>query len=167
MILPIYTTEHEVLHQKTTPVTEITPELRQLVADMRETMHNALGIGLAAPQIGQSISLCILEYSDEESGNAFPFLVLFNPRVTWSSKRDIFIEEACLSIPGVAGPVSRPDRVRVKAMNLDGKEIEIEAKGLLGRAIQHEIDHLNGVVFTDLLKKKDLHQRETPDYPRV
>jgi peptide deformylase len=167
MILPIYTVEHEILHQKTSPVTEVTPELRQLVTDMRETMHNALGIGLAAPQIGQSIALCVLEYDEEERGDSFPFIALFNPRITWSSKRIISSEEACLSIPEVGGPVKRPDRVRVKAMNLDGKEIEIEAKGLLARAVQHEIDHLNGVVFTDHLKKKQLHYRETPDYPRI
>lgn len=167
MILPIFTAEHPVLHQKTAPIAEITPAIKQLVEDMRETMHNALGVGLAAPQIGQSISLCILEYMDPEADEQFPFMALINPRVTWSGSKEVVMEEACLSIPGIAGNVKRPDRVRVKGLNLAGEPVEIGARGLLARALQHEIDHLNGVLFTSYVPKKQLKDRPTPDYPRI
>ena len=169
MILPIYTDEHEVLHTPTQQISNITPEIRQLAVDMRETMHNAVGIGLAAPQVGKSIALCVLEHDDPEVDpeDRFPFIALINPRVTWRSTQQRDMEEACLSIPGLAGIVRRPSRVRVKALNLKGETLEIEAKGLYARALQHEIDHLNGIVFTDYLSKKKLHKRETPDYPRV
>lgn len=167
MILPIYTDQHEVLHQKTQAIEEISPAIHQLAADMRETMHNAQGVGIAAPQVGQSVALCVLEFTDTEGTESFPYMALINPRVTWSSSTTSKLEEACLSIPGVAGTVTRPDRVRVKALNLENEVVEIEAKGLLARALQHEIDHLNGVLFTSYVPKKQLKHRETPEYPRV
>jgi peptide deformylase len=167
MILPIYTEEHSILHEKTQPITEVTAEIRQLADYMFETMHNAQGIGLAAPQIGQGIAMCVLEFTDPDGEESFPKVALLNPRVTWSSSTTNKLEEACLSILGVAGMVVRPDRVRVKAMNIEGETIEIEAKGLFGRALQHEIDHLNGILFTSYIPKKQLKKRETPDYPRI
>lgn len=167
MILPIFTDQHAVLHEKTHAIEEITPAIRKLAADMRDTMHNAQGIGLAAPQVGQGVALCVLEFTDTEGSESFPLVSLINPRVTWSSTTTNKLEEACLSIPGIAGVVVRPDRVRVKALNLEGEVVEIEAKGLFARALQHEIDHLNGVLFTSYVPKKQLKHRETPEYPRV
>jgi len=167
MILPIVTTPNSILTKPTARITEVTPEIRQLVEDMRETMHNAQGLGLAAPQVGQSISLCILEFKDEDGLEDIPFMALVNPRVTWKSARTDTDEEACLSIPYVGGMVKRPREVRVKAEDLDGNPIEIEARGLLARALQHEIDHLNGILFTSYVSKSKLLERKTPDYPRI
>ena len=166
MILPIYTEPQPVLFKETERIAEITPEITQLIADMRETMHNAKGIGLAAPQIGQSVALCVIEAQDEE-GNGIPFTALINPRITWKSKRSIEMMEACLSIPGVEGPVMRPDRVRVKATGADGKELEIKAGGLLARVLQHEIDHLHGKLFTSYVAKGRLGTWKQPSYPQV
>ena len=167
MILPIVTTPNPVLTKPTERVSEITPELKQLVADMRETMHNAQGLGIAAPQVGRSISLCILEFEDEDKVDSIPFTVLFNPRITWKSFRTSTEEEACLSIPGVYGDVNRAKRIRVKGMNLDGATVQIEAGGLFARALQHEIDHLNGILFTSYVPKAKQHIREAPEYPRI
>lgn len=167
MILPIFTFPNPILTTPTKPVSEVTPELSKLIADMFETMHNAQGIGLAAPQIGQGISLCVLEYIDPDDGVIIPRTVLLNPRVTWKSAQTSKEEEACLSIPGILGVVKRPERVRVKAQNEQGKPIEIEADDLFARALQHEIDHLNGVLFTSYVPKKQLRQRVTPEYPRI
>jgi peptide deformylase len=167
MILPIVTTPNPVLLQPAKRIDAITPEISRLVADMRETMHNAQGLGLAAPQVNKSLALCILEYNDPDELDTIPFTVLINPRITWKSARQESEEEACLSIPGVGGIVKRPREVRVKAEDLDGNTIEIEAKGLFARALQHEIDHLNGVLFTSYVPKSKLLNRETPDYPRV
>lgn len=168
MILPIVTTPNPVLTTPARKITDITPEIHQLVADMRETMHNAQGLGLAAPQVGRSLALCILEFNPEDRPeDAIPFTVLINPRITWKSARTDTDEEACLSIPGVFGDVKRARQIRVKAENLEGKTIEIEADGLFARALQHEIDHLNGILFTSYVPKKKLGQREAPDYPRI
>jgi len=167
MILPIFTVPHEILTTPTKPVGEISGDIKRLIGDMFETMHNAQGIGLAAPQIGKVISLCILEYIDPEDGVLIPRTVLINPRITWHSKRTCKEEEACLSIPGVLGTIKRPERVRVKALNEYGQPIEIEADDIFARALQHEIDHLNGVLFTSYIPKSQLRQRTTPDYPRV
>lgn len=167
MILPILTTPNPVLTTPAKKVTTVTPEIRQLVADMRETMHNAQGLGLAAPQVGKSIALCILEFQPEDAPeDTIPFTVLINPRVTWKSARTETDEEACLSIPGIFGPVKRPRDVRIKAENLEGETIELELSGLFARAAQHEIDHLNGILFTSYVPRKKLGERPAPDYPR-
>jgi peptide deformylase len=167
MILPIVTTPNSVLTQPAARITEVTPAIRELVKDMRETMHNAQGLGLAAPQVNQSVALCIVEFNDPDNEENIPFTVLVNPRVTWKSARTINEEEACLSIPGIGGMVKRPREVRVKAEDLEGNTIEIEAKGLFARALQHEIDHLNGILFTSYVPKANLQKRVAPDYPRV
>jgi peptide deformylase len=134
---------------------------------MRETMHNAKGLGLAAPQINRGISICILEFEDEDGEDTIPFTVLINPRITWRGFRQSIDEEACLSIPGVFGDVKRPSAIRVKAQNLDGETIQLEARGLFARALQHEIDHLQGKLFTSYVTKKNLGTRIAPDYPRI
>lgn len=167
MVLPIYTEPSGVLHQEAEQVTDITPDIQQLVADMRQTMSNALGLGLAAPQVGKLISLCIVELNDPEMDEQIPFQVFINPRITWKSEKQSFFNEACLSIPGVEGPVKRPDRVRVKAKNLKGQPIEVEAKGLFARVLQHEIDHLHGILFTEYVDKKKLIDRPLVEYPQI
>ncbi len=167
MILPIVTEPSPILYQVCQPITDITPEIRQLAQNMRETMHNAEGVGLAAPQVGQSVALCVIEMRGETRADDIPFMALVNPRVTWSGGSITVLDEGCLSIPGVQGPVKRPDRVRVKAKDLDGNELRIEAQGFLARVLQHEIDHLNGVLFTSYVPKKLLRPRTTPEYPTV
>ncbi len=167
MILPIVTHPNPILTTPTVAIAEVTPEIRQLVEDMRETMHNAKGLGLAAPQVNKGISLCILEFDDPDNEETIPFTVLINPRITWRGFRQHPDEEACLSIPGVFGNVKRPNAIRVKAMNMEGETISLEATGLFARALQHEIDHLNGILFTSYISKKKLGYRPAPDYPRI
>ncbi|GAB6845530.1 peptide deformylase [Methylorubrum rhodinum] len=133
------------------PVTEITDEIRELAADMVETMYDAPGVGLAAVQIGVMKRVVTIDASKDE--NAKHPTVYLNPEIVWSSEEKRVYEEGCLSIPDFYGEVERPDRVRVRYMNLEGESVEQEADGLLATCLQHEIDHLNGVLFIDHLSK--------------
>ena len=133
-----------VLREETTPVTTITDDLRQLIADMFETMHAARGIGLAAPQVGRTEMVAVVEVDHEP-------LVLINPQVIESNSPSEKDEEGCLSIPDIYGDVERPATIRFRAMNAEGTVYEREAGGLLGRCVQHEIDHLHGKLFIDYL----------------
>ncbi|CAN5139253.1 peptide deformylase [soil metagenome] len=156
-----------------TPVEEVTPEIRTLVADMFETMYDAPGIGLAAIQIGVPWRVVTLDVAkraaseaaeDEEGGNADGAqeerdaqprnpLAFINPEIIWSSDELSIYEEGCLSIPEYYEEVERPASVKVRYTDLDGKQQEIEAEGLLATCLQHEIDHLNGVLFIDHLSR--------------
>ena len=168
MILPIRIEPSPVLRRKAAGVTVFDQELKLLAEDMRQTMHNAIGIGLAAPQIGHGLALVVVEMHDPDDDDAdFPFTTLINPRITWHSFKQVVIAEACLSIPGVEGDVRRPEKVRVKAQDLDGKKLTLEADGLLARVLQHEIDHLNGILFTDYVPKKKLVERPLVEYPQT
>lgn len=138
------------------PVATITPEIRKLAEDMLETMYDAPGIGLAAIQIGEPVRLITIDVSkksddDEETPKA-P-MVFVNPEVTWSSDELSVYEEGCLSIPEYYEEVERPARVKVRYMDLDGASKEIEADGILATCLQHEIDHLNGILFIDHLSR--------------
>jgi len=133
------------------PVGPVTDEVRTLVADMFETMYDAPGVGLAAIQVGVAKRVITIDTSKEE-GVREP-RVFIDPEITWSSEEKRVYDEGCLSIQEYYGEVERPDRVRVKFRDLDGKEREIEAGGLLATCIQHEIDHLNGILFIDHLSK--------------
>lgn len=133
------------------PVGAITDEIRTLVADMLETMYDAPGVGLAAIQIGVAKRVVTIDTSKEE-GVREP-RVFIDPEIVWASEEKRVYDEGCLSIPEYYSEVERPDRVRVKFRDLDGKEQEIPADGLLATCIQHEIDHLNGVLFIDHLSK--------------
>src|SRR3954471_6210288 len=124
-----------ILRDETKLVETITPELRQLIGDMFETMYASRGIGLAAPQVGRSERLCVVDVDDDP-------MVLINPEVVESSNDTEKAEEGCLSIPDIYGDVTRPGRVKVRALDRDGKEFERETDGLLARCLQHEIDHL-------------------------
>ncbi|HSI20160.1 MAG TPA: peptide deformylase [Verrucomicrobiae bacterium] len=168
MILPVYVEPQEILRTSAEIIPEVTPELRELAFSMRETMHNAHGIGLAAPQVGRSINMFIAEYvDDEEPADGIPFTAMINPQILWRSTLKSVIEEGCLSIPGVYGNVKRPRKVTVKFTDLEGKQKEITADHLFARVIQHEIDHLKGVLFTDYVNPDKRVFREPPPYPQA
>ena len=146
MILDIRVLGDPVLRQETTPVAAVTDEHRKLIDDMFETMHRAQGIGLAAPQVGRTERIAVV---DVEGGKQ-P-LALINPQIVSSSASTEKSEEGCLSIPDIFGDVERPESVVVRALDRDGRAIEISASGLLARCMQHEIDHLDGKLFLDYL----------------
>ena len=133
------------------PVKEITDEIRKLADDMLETMYDAPGVGLAAIQIGVPVRMVTMDVSKSEEERQ-P-MVLINPEITWASEEKRVYEEGCLSIPEYYEEVERPDRVRFRYMNLQGETVEQDADGLLATCVQHEIDHLNGVLFIDYLSK--------------
>ncbi|MBM6596216.1 peptide deformylase [Microvirga pudoricolor] len=133
------------------PVEAVTDEIRRLADDMLETMYDAPGVGLAAIQVGIPLRMVTMDVSKAEDERA-P-MVLLNPEVTWTSEEKRVYEEGCLSIPEYYEEVERPDRVRFRYMNLKGETVEQEADGLLATCVQHEIDHLNGVLFIDYLSK--------------
>ena len=133
------------------PVREITSEIRQLADDMLETMYDAPGVGLAAIQIGVPVRMVTMDVSKSEDERQ-P-MVLINPEIVWASEEKRVYEEGCLSIPEYYEEVERPDRVRFRYMNLQGEMIEQDADGLLATCVQHEIDHLDGVLFIDHLSK--------------
>ena len=131
-----------VLREKSLPVKEITPDILNLIKDMAETMYTNSGVGLAAPQVGVSKRIIIIDEDEEE------LMVLVNPEII-KSEGEVVDEEGCLSIPGVYSDVKRSLKVTVRALNENGEPIEITKEGLTGRSLQHEIDHLNGILFID------------------
>ena len=141
----------KVLRKVSEPVAAITDEIRALAKDMLDTMYDAPGVGLAAIQIGVAKRVVTIDTNKEE--DARDPTVFINPEIIWSSEELRVYDEGCLSIPEFYGEVERPDRVRVRYMDLDGKTVEKEADGLLATCLQHEIDHLNGVLFIDHLSK--------------
>ncbi|HEY4306431.1 MAG TPA: peptide deformylase [Gemmatimonadaceae bacterium] len=143
-VLPIRVLGDPVLREETTPVDEITDEIRKFVADMYETMYLAKGIGLAAPQVGRTERIAIVDVDGAK-------FTIINPEIVSSGSKTGKSEEGCLSIPDVYGDVERPLSVKVRAVDIDGKEFEIEADELLGRCLQHEIDHLHGKMFLDYM----------------
>lgn len=145
-VRPIMKYGDPILRIKATPVQEITDELRQLVDDMIETMTEAEGIGLAAPQVGESLALCVVDLSlIEDDGTP---KVYINP-VVLHEEGSSTMEEGCLSIPDIREDVARPESVRVKYQDLYGNEHEETCNAMLARVLLHEIDHLNGVLFID------------------
>src|SRR5215510_2271544 len=140
------------LRLRSRPVAEIGSDIRGLVGDMFETMYKAPGIGLAAIQVGVASRVVVMDLSKREEAEHEP-KVFINPEITWSSEETSTYEEGCLSIPDIHEDVVRPARVKVKFLDLDGKEHEEEATGLYATCIQHEIDHLNGVLFIDHISK--------------
>ena len=132
-----------VLRRRANPVEDVTPEIRRLVADMVDTMYDEVGIGLAAPQIGASVRLLVV--GDEEGRGA---QVLVNPVIT-EQGGTVTAVEGCLSLPGFFAPVTRAQWVKVEAQDLEGQPLSLTARGLRSRVFQHEIDHLDGVLFID------------------
>ncbi len=143
-ILDIRVLGDPILREETKPVAEITDEIRQLVKDMFETMYLAKGIGLAAPQVGRTERIAVIDVDKN------PFVII-NPEIVETTGRPAKAEEGCLSIPDVYGDVERAARVYVRALDIEGKAFEIEAGDLLGRCLQHEIDHLHGKLFLDYM----------------
>ncbi len=148
MIRPILIHPDPRLKKPCEAVTEITPELRTLAADMLETMYDAPGVGLAAPQIGVMLRIIVMDCIKD--GPAEP-MVLLNPKVTWSSEDVNVYEEGCLSIPDQYAEVKRPASVTVEWLGLDGTTQERTFAGLWATCVQHEIDHLDGKLFIDYL----------------
>jgi len=138
-----------VLRARCREVETFDDELKRLAADMVETMHSAPGIGLAAPQVGERIRLALVDLSVGTDPEALHILV--NPRVVEEEGRETEVE-GCLSLPGVTERVDRPSRIRVEAQDLDGRPFELTAEDWLARAVYHEIDHLDGVLFVDRLR---------------
>ena len=163
-LLPLRVLGDPILREETTPVTTVTTGVQRLIDDMFETMYAARGIGLAAPQVGRSERLAVVDVDDEP-------MVLINPEIVEAARTTEKAEEGCLSIPDVYGDVERPATVRVRAMDRDGNAFEREASGLLARCLQHEIDHLHGKMFIDymsVLKKRSamaLWEKERQKYP--
>ena len=148
----------EALRTPAEEVAEVDDELRRLIGDMFETMYRAEGVGLAAPQVGISRRVIVVDVHDDE---VKPF-ALVNPRLVESSKETEKGEEGCLSIPGLSAAVERAAHVVVEGLDRDGNPLRVEGGGLLARCLQHEIDHLDGVLFIDRvgpLKRKMLLQK--------
>jgi len=149
MLRPIVKYGHHVLHQKAAPVDRISPELQPLVDDMIETMYAAPGVGLAAPQLGIPLRLFVVDVS--VGRRAEDLIVLANP--TFVERDGMQLEEeGCLSLPGFIATVARPARVVVKGLDRHGVERTVEGTGLLARALQHEMDHLEATLFVDRLR---------------
>ncbi len=148
-VLPICKYGDSVLRDRAAEVTEITPELQVLINDMVDTMYAAPGVGLAANQVGVSKRLMLIDLSVGDDPSQLH--VFINPEIT-ETEGEIFEEEGCLSIPDFVEIVARPEWLRVKYLDREGKEQEMEAEGLMARAVCHEIDHLDGTLFIDYLR---------------
>lgn len=146
-LLNILTSEDPALHQKSSEVKNPhDPFIQGLISDMRDTLRQARGLGLAAPQVGVSKRLIVVKLWNDE-------YVLINPRFTHLSREKELGEEGCLSLPGFYCDLVRSKKVRVKGLNPEGKKIKIKAQGLLARVLQHEIDHLDGILITDKIAR--------------
>ena len=148
-ILPIVQFPNPVLAMNCQPVQEINDQIRRLAADMGETMYKAPGVGLAAPQVGEPIRMVVLDVSEEKNN----LMTLINPVITQRSQEQEIGEEGCLSLPGIWEKVSRSTEITLKYTDLEGKEQELHADGLLAICIQHELDHLDGTIFIDHLSR--------------
>ncbi len=140
-----------ILRRKSSVIEKVNDEIRNLLDDMLETMYNAPGIGLAAVQIGILKRIIVIDISKEDE-NKKPFF-LINPEITFRSKKTSVYEEGCLSLPGHFAEIERPAECHLNFIDYNGKRKELKAKGLLATCIQHEIDHLNGILFIDYLSK--------------
>jgi peptide deformylase len=153
-LLTIVSVPDPVLRRKAHKVTEFGKDFQALVDDMIETLHDAPGVGLAAPQVGLSQQLIVVEYGDDDDETVPKRLfVLANPEIIQTSEETVEGLEGCLSVPDLVGTVERYTSVTVKGLNRYGKPVKIKAEDWLARIFQHEIDHLNGILFTDRTDK--------------
>lgn len=170
--------DNSVLHARAKAVTEFgTKELRTFLEGMKETMRREEGIGLAAPQMGESLQVFVIarehikevdEMNQQESTQKFLWLknlfrrevpeIYINPEILWFSQEKVSMEEGCLSIPGLFGSVSRPREIVIEARNEKGRKYKLKARGLLAKVLQHETDHLNGILFVEKAEKDTLHK---------
>ncbi len=162
-----------ILRKKAKPVTKFDKDLQSLIDDMIETMREAPGVGLAAPQVNIPLQLAVIEYAegddeDEETEDVPPkpkkLYVVINPEITKTSDEKVMGVEGCLSIPGLVGEVERHETIHVKALNRHGQPLKIKVDGWMARIFQHEIDHLHGVLFTDRATQvwKPTEEEEVP-----
>ncbi|MCI5544087.1 MAG: peptide deformylase [Azospirillum sp.] len=151
--LKIFEYPHPVLKQKSEKVSKIDAELHRLLDDMLETMYAAAGVGLAAPQVGVLKRVVVIDISHEDEGEKRSPLYLVNPEIIWHSEEESCQFEGCLSLPDQSAEVNRFKQVRVHYQDYDGKEKEISADGLLAVALQHEIDHLDGILYIDHISR--------------
>jgi peptide deformylase len=146
------------LHQVAKPVAQVDARIKKIVSDMADTMYEAPGVGLAATQVDIHERIVIIDISDDQND----LKVFINPEIIWSSPEKKSWREGCLSVPDFYDEVERPSQVRVKALDIDGKEFELDADGLLAVCLQHELDHLQGKVFVaylSILKRTRISQK--------
>jgi methionyl-tRNA formyltransferase len=147
-----------ILRQKAQLITQVTPKLKKLALDMVKIMQDNNGIGLAAPQLGQLVRLVVIDQSSKDKETKTEPLILFNPQIKKASKEMQELEEGCLSFPNLYGQVKRSSKIKISALNLSGKPITVSATKLLATVIQHEMDHLDGIVFIDKVVSGTLRQ---------
>ena len=155
-VLPIHLVPAPVLRQKSKRVRSIDESIHRLIDDMLETMHSAAGVGLAAAQLGTLLRVIVIGIPEEED------IVLINPEIVRRTGERV-VDEGCLSIPGYIGQIKRAELVRVKGLDSSGKKIRIKADELLAQALEHEIDHLNGVLYIDYLDSIDKLRKIEPE----
>ena len=146
------------LHKVAKPVVQVDDRIKKIVADMADTMYEAPGVGLAATQVDIHERILVIDVSDEQNN----LQVFINPEIIWASPEKKSWREGCLSVPEFYDEIERPAQVRVKALDIDGKEFELDADGLLAVCLQHELDHLQGKVFVEylsLLKRTRISQK--------
>ncbi len=146
------------LHKVAKPVVQVDTRIQKIVADMAETMYEAPGVGLAATQVDVHERIVVIDVSDDQN----ELMVFINPEIIWASPETKYWREGCLSVPEFYDEVERPSQIRVKALDVNGKEFEIEADGLLAVCLQHELDHLQGKVFVEylsILKRTRISQK--------
>ncbi len=157
--LPVLPVDHPMLRRKSSRIRSVTPGIRKMIDDMFATMDQHRGVGVAANQIGRPWRLVVVGVDDDR-------LALVNPEIVRSSGSEV-ADEGCLSLPNWFGPVERAQEIVVRALDPTGKRIRRDATGLLARAIQHEIDHLDGVIFTDRLTEPDALRFVDPNSPEA
>ena len=151
MILDIVEIGDPVLRRKAHKITQIDRDIRLLADDMVETLRDSGGVGLAAPQIGESIRMIVVEYPEDDSVEDSPMKTykVINPEIVWRSEETVMGNEGCLSIPGYVGTVERNESIKVKGLSVFGRPLKISASGWMARIFQHEIDHLDGICYID------------------
>jgi len=152
-LLPIITAPDQRLQSSALPVTSVDAEIRRLMDDMLETMYSAPGIGLAAPQVGISKRVLVIDVNMNENGEPGDPLLVANPTLSWISENKKTTEEGCLSLPGQYAEVERPAQIRVKFIDQHNRNQEFEVDGLVAACLQHEMDHLDGRLFIDHLSR--------------
>ncbi len=160
VVLPIRVLPDSVLRQRSKRLKSVDGSVRRLIGSMIETMHSANGVGLAAPQVGTPLRVIVIGIPEGEE------IVLINPEIV-RRRGERLIDEGCLSIPGYVGQVKRAESVTVKGRDQNGREIRIKADNLLAQALEHEIDHLNGVLYIDHLDSMDELRKVMPDHDQL
>ena len=157
-LLPVLCYPDPRLHKVAKPVAQVDARIKKIVADMADTMYDAPGVGLAATQVDVHERIVVIDVSDDQN----ELMVFINPEIIWASPETKSWREGCLSVPDYYDEVDRPSEIRVKALDIDGREFELDADGLLAVCLQHELDHLQGKVFVEylsILKRTRISQK--------